>query len=170
MNNSATDKINTDDEHGTHINITDSGFGPIKLLEKPNDSLIQDGTSVDEPPGINPNYPQWNERFWGSLYELLEKKLPFTIILLSLIGYVVINAFGQMGDFHRYGRYLLFLALLCFFYKHQTKKRQNENTQYGAFEWFFIVGFVALFGILMLLIIYNWQFIISVIAKTMCGV
>jgi len=47
----------------------------------------------------------------------LEENLAFTATLLSIVGYVVIAAFGQMDSLKKYFQYLLFLLFTFCIYK-----------------------------------------------------
>lgn len=47
----------------------------------------------------------------------LESNLPFTVMLVSIIGYIVIASFGQMDSVRKYFGYLLFLFLMFCGYK-----------------------------------------------------
>ncbi len=49
--------------------------------------------------------------------EHLEKNLPFTVMIISIIGYIVIASFGQMDSVRKYIGYLLFLFLMFCGYK-----------------------------------------------------
>ncbi|MFA5062202.1 MAG: hypothetical protein WC526_03580 [Patescibacteria group bacterium] len=172
MNNGTANRINEDEKRGTGIDISESGFkGIVPQEESSGGILAQAGTSSEGKPDMGgPTGDPWGTRYWNGIFEKLEEKLPFTIVLLSLIGYVVISAFGQMNNLKKYGGYLLFLMLLFIFYKSQVKKNDRENKQNYRFNWFFIIGFIILFGILLLLIKLNWLLIIDHLAKTICGV
>jgi len=47
----------------------------------------------------------------------LESNLPFTVMIISIIGYIVIASFGQMDSVRKYIGYLLFLFLMFCGYK-----------------------------------------------------
>lgn len=46
------------------------------------------------------------------LLKKLQENLPFTMMIISVIGYVVIAAFGQMDTFKKYIGYCIFLTLI----------------------------------------------------------
>lgn len=173
MNNGTTNRINDDEKRGTGIDISESGFKDIIPQEEGHSGvLVPVGTSSEGKPDIGgpATGDPWGTRYWNGIFEKLEEKLPFTIVLLSLIGYVVISAFGQMDNLKKYGGYLVFLILLFIFYKSQAKKTEQENKLNYKYNWFFIAGFVVLLGILLLLIKLNWTLIVDHVAKTICGV
>jgi len=172
MNNGTTNRINDDENRGTDIDISETGFKDIIPQEESHSGvLVQTGTSSEGKPDIGgPTGDPWGTRYWNGIFEKLEEKLPFTIVLLSLIGYVVISAFGQMDNLKKYGGYLLFLILLFIFYKSQVKQSEQESKQNYKFNWFFIVGFVVLLAVLLLLAKLNWTLIVNHLAKTICGV
>lgn len=47
----------------------------------------------------------------------LESNLPFTVMIVSIIGYIIIASFGQMDSVKKYFGYLLFLFLMFCGYK-----------------------------------------------------
>jgi len=51
------------------------------------------------------------------IFKELESNLPFTVMIVSIIGYILIASFGQMDSINKYFGYLLFLVLMFFGYK-----------------------------------------------------
>jgi type IV secretory pathway VirB2 component (pilin) len=74
------------------------------------------------------------------LFQYLEGHFAFSAALLSIIGYVVIAAFGQMQALGQYFGYIIFLAIVLFVYTpEKTEKR---------WKYLFIITAIILIGIL----------------------
>jgi amino acid transporter len=77
----------------------------------------------------------------------LESKFSFTAILLSLIGYIVIAAFGQMNSVGKYFAYILFLLVLFSFYKYSEREEDfnSEAKRKVSISYFLLIGFIVFF-------------------------
>ncbi len=79
-------------------------------------------------------------RHLPGLFQYLEGHFAFSAALLSIIGYVVIAAFGQMQALGQYFGYIIFLAVVLFVY---TPEKREKKWKY-----LFIITLTALIVIL----------------------
>lgn len=131
------------DENGT-IGIADTeGFQSVNQeqgLSKTSFSGEQ-SSSGDDRLGI---------RHWPRLFEYLENHFSFSASLLSIIGYVIIAAFGAMSTLGQYLGYILFLCVIVFIYNLDKKDRK--------WLYFFMAVTIVLIGFVC---IQNWYSLTS---------
>ncbi len=174
MNNGAVDSRNTN-EKPTGVSIDTDNFEDISSFGQPN-SVNQEGGTKS---GGGTSSDDWTSRkglgggdnygiqYVPSLLAHLEEKLPFTTMLVSLVGYIIISAFGQMSSLKRYLGYLGFLVLVYAFYKAQlptTKIAFSAITK--KINSFFIVGFFTLLAVLVIAVVFNWGSLLSFLHPT----
>ncbi len=84
-------------------------------------------------------------RYVPTLIKSLEEHLSFTALLVSVIGYILISAFGKMDSIEKYFGYIAFLFFSFFFYKFL-----KTNIKITFWNKFFMCGFFILLIIFLL--------------------
>ncbi len=98
--------------------------------------------SVHDPLGVS---------HWPGFLKYLENNFAFSAALLSIIGYVVIAAFGAMASLGQYLGYILFVCGVVFVY--------NLNKRDKRWLYFFIIVCILLAGFI---VIQNWSLIADI--------
>lgn len=132
------------DENGTKGIHDTSNFQPIDQTG----GFTQTSFSNDE-------YPISGEdrlgfRHLPKLFQYLEEHFLFSALLLSIIGYVVIAAFGSIKTLGQYLGYIIFLCITMSIYNIDKK---NQRLIY------FLL--ISIFILLAIIIMQNWDFITS---------
>ncbi|GMX57864.1 MAG: hypothetical protein YFSK_1940 [Candidatus Yanofskyibacterium parasiticum] len=94
-------------------------------------------------------------RYIPTLIKSLEDHFSFSVLLLSVIGYIVIAAFGQMNSLWKFFGYLFFLVTLLFFYKYKSLEIRDVIKKINKF--FLVSFFLLLLIIIFLLSIYFYK-------------
>ena len=89
-------------------------------------------------------------RHWPRLFQYLEEHFSFSASLLSIVGYVIIAAFGSMQNLGQYLGYIIFLCGILFVYNFDRKDKR--------WIYFFIATTFLLIGII---VFQNWHIISS---------
>lgn len=89
-------------------------------------------------------------RFVPVVIQSLEEHFSFSVLLVSVIGYIVIASFGQMNNLWQFFGYLFFLITLLFFYKYKSLETGNVIKKINRF---LLIGFSLLLSIIILLLL-----------------
>lgn len=93
-------------------------------------------------------------RHWPGLFDYMESHAPFTAAVLSILGYIVIAAFGSMETLGQYLGYIIFLAIIGYIY--------NFNKKEGKYFYLLIALLLLMFSIL---VFQNWDIVSSYYKK-----
>lgn len=87
-------------------------------MEK-DDQIIDmpDNEGINIPPESNIAIDYKNSEYILRVLEIIEQKFSIIVSLISVIGYIIISAFGKMNSVKKYFGYLLFLIISFGFYK-----------------------------------------------------
>lgn len=96
--------------------ISKEGFVPIT-------SNTGKPTTVSEYPDTNLGGDQHGIRYIPSIIDFLEKRFAFSAALISVIGYVIIAAFGEIQSMGQYLGYAIFLGIVLLVYKSNEMKK-----------------------------------------------
>jgi amino acid permease len=83
----------------------------------------------------------------------MEDQFPFTAVLLSIIGYVVISSFGQMNNGLKYLGYLFFLSISYFFYRNSIKVEATTEKTFNYRKINLVLAVICL--VFLVVIIYD---------------
>lgn len=106
----------------------------------------------DKPEGVESD--RLGIKHWPRLFDYMESHAPFTAAVLSILGYIVIAAFGSMETLGQYLGYIIFLAIIGYIY--------NFNKKGGKYLYLLIALLLLMFGIL---VFQNWDTVSSYYKK-----
>lgn len=122
-----------------------SGFSAVSSSAK-NQTPLRDEDSLQGQMKYLKDVPQ--------VLQTLEERFPFTAIIISVVGYITIAAFGQMNSLGKYGGYIFFLIITFGFYKNlyknKEKNAEDKNSYYKVGFW--VLSIFSLTCIVLLLI------------------
>lgn len=106
---------------------------------------VGDDQKAETTPTVPPLTPQSSTmvRDVIPVMKSLEERLPFTAILLSILGYISIATFGQMNSTAKYIGYIIFLTISFLVYKFLTREIVEKKSK----DDFYKVGFYLLISI-----------------------
>lgn len=121
-----------------------SGFKPVFSSEK-NPTLSKEEDAPQGQMKYLRDVPQ--------VLQTLEERFPFTAIIISVVGYITIAAFGQMNSLGKYGGYILFLIFTFGIYKNLYWKKVSDTEEKKSFYkiGFWIVSVITLICLIILL-------------------
>lgn len=124
------------------------GISDIGGFQSVNSGENSGGTFYDK--SVSEGNDRLGIKHWPSLFSYMESHSSFSAAVLSVIGYVIIAAFGSMETLGQYLGYIIFLSIIGFTY--------NFNKKGGKYLYLFIAVILLLIGFI---VFQNWSKISS---------
>lgn len=132
------------------------GFVPIETYKNKSTDQIPSTEGLEE-------HVNYTMKILPTVVKTLEEHFPFVASIVSLVGYIVISAFGHMDSLGKYIGYTLFLLFVYFLYRLSQLKNKTEFN-FSKTNVFFIFGFIVL---LIVFIIQNVNIFLSLLSQSL---